>query len=153
MQETSEGESRLAGLEEPPTTRVSALPPPPEAITIDVVIIPTTRAAIAALCESVRVTLEGSGAELVVCDVSAVVDPDAATIDALARVQLTARRLGRQVQLRHACGELRDLVALMGLGDVLPLSGALRLEPRGQAEDREQARGVEEEADPDDPAG
>lgn len=144
----------MVGPEEPPTTRGSALPTPPEASTIDVVISGRiTRAAIAGLCERVRVALEGSGADLVVCDVGALVDPDAATIDAVARLQLTARRLGRQVRLRDACGELLELIALVGLGDVVPLWAPLRLEPRGEAEEREQARGVEEEADPGDLIG
>jgi hypothetical protein len=40
----------------------------------------------------------------------------------------------------------------MGLADVVPLCAALPLETRGEAEERKQARGVEEEADPDDPA-
>lgn len=144
----------MAGPQEPPTTPGSALPTPPEASTIDVVISgPITRAAIAGLCERVRVALEGSGADLVVCDVGALADPDAATIDAVARLQLTARRLGRQVWLRDACGELLELIALVGLGDVVPLWAPLRLEPRGEAEEREQARGVEEEADPGDLTG
>ena len=41
--------------------------------------------------------------------------PDAVTIDALARLQLTARRLGCRLRLRHASPELRELVAFMGL--------------------------------------
>jgi ABC-type transporter Mla MlaB component len=153
LQLTMKGESRLARPEEPPTTSAST-PSPAPGVTIDVVIVgPVTRAAIAGLCLRVRAMLEGSGADLLICDVSAVSDPDACTIDALARMQLTARRLGRQVQLRHAHADLQALVALMGLGDVLPLYGPLRLEPGRQAEEGEEARGVEEEADPDDPAG
>jgi ABC-type transporter Mla MlaB component len=142
----------LGPTEEPPATPVNALPAPPE-VTIELVIGgPMTGAAIAGLCARVQVMLEG-GADLVICDVSSVGDPDAGTIDALARMQLTARRLGRRVQLRDACADLQDLVALTGLGDVLPLYGALRLEAGRQAEEGEESRGVEEEADPDDPAG
>ncbi len=114
---------------------------------------PIVRADIPALCERVRVLLEGNDAGLAVCDVGALVAPDAVTVDALARLQLTARRLGHQIVLLDACGELRELLALVGLSDVLPHGAALRLEARGQAEDREQARGVQEEADPSDPAG
>jgi ABC-type transporter Mla MlaB component len=132
---------------------VNPLPAPPE-VTIELVIAgPMTGAAIAGLCARVRVMLEGSGADLVICDVSSVGDPDAGTIDALARMQLTARRLGRRVHLRHACADLQDLIALTGLGDVLPRYGALRLEAGRQAEEGEEPGGVEEEADPDDPAG
>ena len=139
--------------EEPPATPANALPAPPE-VTIELVIAgPMTGAAIAGLCARVRMMLEGSGADLVVCDVSSLGDPDAATIDALARMQLTARRLGRRVQLRHACADLQDLVALTGLGDVLPLYGALHLEAGRQPEEGKESRGVEEETDPDDPAG
>jgi ABC-type transporter Mla MlaB component len=142
----------LAGLEEPPTPLVRAVRPPPEPNTIVLVLAgPVNRAAIGALCERARALLENSDAGQVDCDVSALVDPDAVTVDALARLQLTARRLGRQVRLRHACGDLQELLFLMGLGDVVSLCAESGLEPRGQAEQREQALGVEEEADPTDP--
>jgi ABC-type transporter Mla MlaB component len=71
------------------------------------------------LCRRARALLERSDAELVVCDVEALVDPDAVTVEALARVRLTVRRLGRRFQIRHSCLELRDLMAFMGLADVL----------------------------------
>jgi hypothetical protein len=109
---------------------------------------PIARADVAALCERARVLLERNRAELVICDVAALVDPDAATIDALARLQLMARRLGCRVLLRDACGELQQLLAFAGLADVLPL--VLRVETSRQTEEREQARRVEEEADPGD---
>jgi anti-anti-sigma regulatory factor len=98
---------------------------------------PIARADVAGLCERVRVLLGDSGAELVVCDVSALTDPDLVTVDALARLQLTARRLGSQVRLRHANPALQDLLALVGLNEVVPLSAASRLEPGRQAEERE----------------
>ena len=41
-------------------------------------------------------------------------------VDALARLQLAARRRGCQVRLRGASDELRGLVGFMGLGAVLP---------------------------------
>ena len=41
-------------------------------------------------------------------------------VDALARLALTVRRLGRRLVLRDAGDDLRDLIALTGLGDVLP---------------------------------
>lgn len=113
----------------------------------------TTRADVARLCERVRVLLEDSGARVLVCDVGALVAPDAGTVEALARVALTARRLGREVRLRHASRELRELLALAGLCSVVPVGGVLPVGRGGQAEEREEARGVEEEADPDDPAG
>jgi ABC-type transporter Mla MlaB component len=110
---------------------------------------PITGADIPDLCECVRILLKGSGAERAVCDVGGM-HPDAATLDVLARLQLTAHRLGCQIQLRRARDELQGLLALTGLSEVLPVVGALRLEPSGKAEERKQARGVEEEADPGD---
>jgi ABC-type transporter Mla MlaB component len=63
----------------------------------------------------------------IVCDVGAL-PPDAAAIDLLARLQLTAKRLGLELRLHHASSELQDLLAFAGLRDVL------RIEPEGQAE-------------------
>ena len=48
------------------------------------------------------------------------VEPDAVTVDALARLQLAAQRHSCQVRLRDASPELLELVAFMGLSDVLP---------------------------------
>jgi hypothetical protein len=86
------------------------------------------------------------GPTTIVCDVGAVA-PDAVAIDTLARLQLAARRLGLEIRLRHASSELRELLAFAGLRDVL------RVEAGGQAEEREQRLGVEEERELDDPAG
>jgi hypothetical protein len=82
----------------------------------------------------------------IVCDVGAFA-PDALTVDTLARLQLAARRLGLEIRLRHASGELQELLAFVGLRDVL------RVEAGWQAEQREQLFGVEEEGELDDPAG
>jgi hypothetical protein len=99
-----------------------------------------------ALCERAELLLqEGPGAPLE-CDVANVGErPDLATVEALARVELTARRLGSDICLRGASVELLDLLALCGL----PIESVLEAE--GQAEQREEARGVEEEGDPGDP--
>lgn len=135
-----------------PSTPLGApRPPAGPSATVLVLCGPIAPADIPGLCERARVLLERSDAELVDCDVRALVDPDAATVDALARLQLTARRLGRRVRLRHACGELQDLLVLMGLSEVVPVCPASGLQPRGQPEEREQVRGVEEEAEPRDP--
>lgn len=104
----------------------------------------------AALCERVRALQKGSRSNAVVCDVAAVAEPDLGTIDALARLQLMARRLGCDVWLHDASSELRELLALVGLRDVVPCSVGLGLEARRQAEEREEPRGVEEEGDPAD---
>ncbi|HEY5059090.1 MAG TPA: hypothetical protein VII51_08725 [Gaiellaceae bacterium] len=63
--------------------------------------------------------LERSRPQLAWCNVGGVA-PDAVTVEALARLQLAARRYLCQVRLRHASPELLDLVAFMGLEDVLP---------------------------------
>jgi len=142
----------LAGLQESPATPGGARRPPLGSSTIDLVIAGRiARADIPALCDHVRGLLEGSGADVLRCDVGGLVEPDAVAVDALARLQLTARRCGRELRLLHPCDALRRLLALVGLGDVLPLDPASRLEPGRQAEEGEQAGGVEEEGDPGDP--
>jgi anti-anti-sigma regulatory factor len=56
---------------------------------------------------------------------------DLATIDALARLQLAARRAGLELRLCSASPELVELIAFVGLDEML------RVEPDGQAEERE----------------
>ncbi len=130
---------------------VSARRRPHEPRTIVLVIGgPITRADIPKLCERVRALFKQSDVGFVVCEVGALLDPDAVTVDALARLQLNARRFGRQLRVRNACGRLRDLLALIGLSDVVRLDPPLRIEPRRQPEEREQGRGVQEEGDPAD---
>jgi ABC-type transporter Mla MlaB component len=80
---------------------------------------PIARDDLPGLCARVCALLEGSGAGVALCDVCGVV-PDAVTVEALARLQLAARRYGCQVRLRNASDELRELVTFMGLADVLP---------------------------------
>ena len=79
---------------------------------------PISREDLPGLCQRVCALLGESGADVAMCDV-ATVEPDAVTVDALARLQLAARRYGCQVRLRRAPDELRKLVAFMGLADVL----------------------------------
>jgi ABC-type transporter Mla MlaB component len=62
------------------------------------------------------------GVPVLVCDIADVVDPDVGAIDALARLQLAARRRGCTIELRHACPEVRALLALTGLADVVPVT-------------------------------
>lgn len=114
---------------------------------------PVARDAIPAMCERARRLLQGCDAGPVACDVGALAEPDAITIEALARLQLTARRLGRQVELRSACEELEDLLTLTGLLGVLTVGGRVgsAVEAWREPELREQAPRVEEEADPGDP--
>lgn len=121
-----------------------------------VVVIGTTiaRADLPDLCKRLRLLLQHTDDVVVACDVSALTGVDAVTVDGLARLQLTARRLGCQIQLRHASCELRQLLALAGLAEVVPLERGLRVGwPIGQREEREQALGVEEGVEADDSTG
>ena len=72
-----------------------------------------------ALYERVCSLLAGRRAAVVVCDVAGVA-ADAVAVDALARLQLAARRHGCRIRLEHTSAELRDLIAFVGLDDVLP---------------------------------
>jgi ABC-type transporter Mla MlaB component len=92
--------------------------PPPRTVVLSITG-PITRADLPGLCDRVCAVLTGSGAAVALCDVSGI-EPDAVTVDALARLQLAARRSGCQVRLRNASRGLRELVAFMGLRDVLP---------------------------------
>jgi ABC-type transporter Mla MlaB component len=102
------------------------------------------RGDVPALCDRARVLMEGRLGLALECDVAEVSHPDLEVVEALARVELTARRLGASIRLRGASVELLELLALCGL----PIEV---LEPEGQAEEREEAGGVEEEGDPGDP--
>jgi STAS domain-containing protein len=112
---------------------------------------PIERAHIPHLCERVCAMVIKHEAHHLVCDVEALADPDLVTVDALARLQLTVRRMGCRVCLRHACDELQALLTLTGLCDVIPLSAESGLDAQREIEQREEPRGIEEERDPGDP--
>ncbi len=78
-------------------------------------------------------------------DVGSVERPTLATVDALARLRLSAARLGLELRLRGAGDELAALLELAGLAAVLGV------EVRRQPEEREEAVGAEEEGDLGDP--
>jgi ABC-type transporter Mla MlaB component len=80
---------------------------------------PICRDDLPGLCDRVCALLQEHGAGVVYCDVYGV-GTDAVTVDALARLQLAARRCRCQVRLCHASDELIQLVAFIGLTDVLP---------------------------------
>jgi ABC-type transporter Mla MlaB component len=80
---------------------------------------PIARSDLDGLCKRVCSVLRESRAAVAFCDVAGL-EPDAVTVEALARLQLGARRLGCQVRLRQASSELVQLVGFMGLTDVLP---------------------------------
>jgi len=80
---------------------------------------PITRADLPGLRKRFSRLLSACGAGVALCDVDGL-EPDAVTVDALCRLQLAARRNCCQVRLRHASDELLQLVAFMGLTQVLP---------------------------------
>ena len=90
---------------------------------------PITRADLPGLCDRVCALLRASG-DVVTCDVS-VIDPDAVTVDALARLQLAASRLGCEVRLQDASAALLEVVELMGLTHVLAERTLDHTEPSG----------------------
>lgn len=89
---------------------------------------------------------------------SGLVEPDPVILDALVRLQLAAQRLGTSICLENSCIELIDLLALVGLSDVLPAHAARGVEMAPgiemdrQVEQREQVR-VDEEVESGDAAG
>ena len=99
-----------------------------------------TRADIPVLCAGLAELLRGRARGLVVCDVAGVTRPDVAAVEALARLRLTARRHGWRLAVGGAGPDLVRLIRLLGLSDLLPEAG-------GQAEEREQATGIEEVVD------
>lgn len=111
---------------------------------------PIARADLPGLCERVGALLSASGAGVAVCDVGAIGEVDAVTVDALARLALAARRQGAALQLVNVPAALRELIDFAGLSEVLaPGSGG---QPRRQPEQRKQPLGVEEEGQLTDPA-
>ena len=102
-----------------------------------------------ALAERLCVPLGAGNGEPVLCDASALVQPDLGTIDGLARLALATHRLGHGLRLCQASSELTGLMALVGLAGVVPCAESA-VEPRRQSEHREEPGGVEEEDDPAD---
>jgi hypothetical protein len=76
--------------------------------------------------------------------------PTLAMVDALARLQLAAGRVGCSIQLRDVSAELSGLLCLCGLRELLAGGPGLRLEAEGEAEGLEQPC-VQEVVVPDDP--
>ena len=85
------------------------------------------------------------------CDVGALRRPDLGTIEALARLALTARRLDRRICLRGTSPDLLGLLTLTGLDDVLrtaalsALEAGRQVEAARQTEQGKEPGGVQEE--------
>ncbi|HEY6398344.1 MAG TPA: STAS domain-containing protein [Solirubrobacteraceae bacterium] len=81
---------------------------------------PIARSDVPGIVARLSARLEHGEAAIVVCRLRGV-DASAASLDALARLQLVARRHGGRVTLMGASGALRELIAYAGLQDVLPV--------------------------------
>ena len=106
---------------------------------------PIARVDVDVLCARARDLMRGRHDDHLECDVAGVRRPDLETVDALARVELTVRRLGSGIRLRGASVDLLELLAFCGV----PLESVD--EPELQPEHREEPGRVEEERDPGDP--
>jgi ABC-type transporter Mla MlaB component len=72
------------------------------------------------LCARLQAVMRASEVTQITCEVGPLVDADARTLDALARLQLTARRLGGEIRLGDAPSAVLDLLEFAGLGDIVP---------------------------------
>jgi len=79
---------------------------------------PLERGDLPGLFDRTCALLSGTGPGLLCCEVTELA-ADAVAVDALARLALAARRHGTRVCLRGASEELRELMELMGLSEVL----------------------------------
>lgn len=87
------------------------------------------------------------------CDVAALRRDDLDTVDAIARLALTARRMGCRLVLRNVPDALAAVLRRVGLAAAPGGSGGvLVLQVEGQAELGEDGVGVDEEGHPDDRA-
>jgi hypothetical protein len=92
------------------------------------------RADVPAACERLRALIGACDADtvVVVCDVGGVV-ADLVAVEVLARLRLTAQRLGCGLRLRHASRGLEQMLAFCGLCDVLPVAGSTKRYPVARA--------------------
>src|SRR5688500_17742560 len=82
---------------------------------------PLTPAAVAAIPERVRALLDGSGRTLLICELTDL-DEDLRSLEALARFELAARRMGCELRLADPSEALRALAGFAGLAGVLSFS-------------------------------
>ncbi|NEC68309.1 STAS domain-containing protein [Streptomyces sp. SID9727] len=92
--------------------------PPPAALIVSGHL---TRDAVPRLCADLETLLSASpDPTAVYCDLSGVLHPDLTTVEAIARLSLTARRVNAcGLRLRGTPPELRALLELVGLGGFL----------------------------------
>ncbi len=101
--------------------RRSTLPPREEIV---LVVAGPTHSDVAALRDRLPTLVAGREPPLVGFDVAALTDADLETVDALARLQLAARRRGTRVRLLGASRHLRELLELVGLWEAFRLDEA-----------------------------
>jgi NAD(P)-dependent dehydrogenase (short-subunit alcohol dehydrogenase family) len=106
---------------------------------------PAAIGAVQALCGRVHAALSAMDVRMLVCDVSALEDADELALEAVARLQLTAKRAHASMRLVGVGSCLDALLVGAGFADVID---AWRSGPavHGHAEQREQRR-VDEEVD------
>jgi ABC-type transporter Mla MlaB component len=73
------------------------------------------RAQVEEMCGRLDAMLGCPGVEAVVCDLEAIGEPDMTVVEALMRLQLTARRRGRRILLDDPPQALLDLLSVTGL--------------------------------------
>ncbi|WP_328695810.1 STAS domain-containing protein [Streptomyces sp. NBC_00342] len=82
-----------------------------------------TRAGVPRLCAELEAILAASDAAVVDCDVGGLERADLAAVEAIARLSVVARRSGgRRLRLCGTPPELRLLIDLVGLSDVVGLA-------------------------------
>ncbi|HEY2630976.1 MAG TPA: STAS domain-containing protein [Solirubrobacteraceae bacterium] len=69
------------------------------------------------LCSRLLVLAETNPTGILICDVGGAI-ADLTAVHALARLRLTATRLGREIRLRALSPELAQLLDVCGLGEV-----------------------------------
>ena len=111
---------------------------------------PIRMSSVPSLCERVRAALQASTTKRVDCDVGAVV-ADVVAVEAFARMQLAARRLGGSVRFQRLSDEMVELLALVGLDNVLLADFDGTGELPGETEQGKQRGGIEERVDLADP--
>ena len=100
---------------------------------------PIKRADLPGLCERVDNLLASSRRQVVDVDVAGVTS-DAVTVDALARLHLGALRNSCRLRFVQAAPELLELLALMGLRDVIAAAAAAAAESGVEAERQAEQR-------------
>jgi hypothetical protein len=93
-------------------------PTGPRSVVVRVLTTPDARTV---LCAQVRRLIGRGDVDVVTCDVTGVV-PDLGAVDALARLQLIAQRLGGRIRLRGVDRDIAELIDFVGVPTASRLS-------------------------------